>query len=152
MMKLSACSFLLSIALTVVACNSDNKQPVGNGLDLDVIRPDTLCFESYGGLQNQDTASIELILKGGEVSGKFSNFPYQKDKRVGLIRGTRTGDMIKGIWEYQQEGITDSINFEFKLQDSALLQKETRFNPATGKETLDQNCAFNKKFLRLNCG
>lgn len=111
----------------------------------------TLCFNRYSGLKNQDTAFVKLVIDGDSVSGHFSNIPYEKDSRVGTIAGVKSGNLIKGIWSYQQEGMSDSIAFEFKLQDSILLQKETTYDLNTGREILLDTSGFTVEFVRVDC-
>jgi len=59
--------------------------------------------------------------------------------------------VIKGIWKYQQEGINDSIPYEFKLQGDRLLQKETRYDTKTGREFLPDTADFNVEFSMTDC-
>ena len=112
---------------------------------------DTLCFERYSSLKKQDTASIMLIIEGNRASGRFSNFPYQKDARIGTISGSRAGNLIRGTWHYQQEGMQDSIQFEFKLQEDQLLQKATAFDQETGREVFSDTAAFRLVFDEVDC-
>ena len=149
--------YLPAFLLGLSGCS---QQPAGNQQTADtsiaqqgtVIQDiDTICFERYSSLKKQDTASIMLVIQGSLVSGRFSNFPYQKDARIGTITGTQTGDIIKGIWRYRQEGMQDSIRFEFKIQNDKLLQKATTFDQITGREVLSDTAAFRLVFEKVNC-
>lgn len=116
-----------------------------------VATTDTLCFARYSGLQKQDTASVRFILDGNKVSGQLANYPYEKDSRVGIIAGIKSGDIIKGTWHYQQEGRMDSIGFEFKLEGNSLLQKQTSYDMNTGREMLTDTAGFSLEFIKLDC-
>lgn len=113
--------------------------------------PDTICFERYSGLKKQDTASVRIIFSGSEVHGDYSNFPYQKDARIGKISGRRSGTLIKGIWQYHQEGMNDSIPFAFRLEGDKMWQKETSFDTVSGRETLADSSSFNILFEKVDC-
>lgn len=112
---------------------------------------DTLCFVRLSGLQSQDTTSLKLIIDGEKVGGQFASFPYQKDSRIGLISGIKTGEVIRATWYYQQEGMDDSLTVEFMLKDNKLLQKQSSFNQATGREYLSDTASFNLDFLKQEC-
>lgn len=144
---------MLSIALTACSQTNNSQTSVDTALTetAAVEISDTLCFYRYTGLQYQDTASLRMIFNGEYVSGQFANFPYQKDARIGTITGTKTGILIKGIWRYRQEGIDDSIGFEFKLKGNKLLQKKTNFDANTGREVLSDTSAFSIEFLQQDC-
>lgn len=150
--------FYLFVVITILSACS--QQPAGSqksgqisgAQEGSVIQDmDTICFERYSSLKKQDTASIMMIVDGSRVSGGFSNFPYQKDARIGTIEGTKTGNLIKGIWRYQQEGMKDSITIEFKLEGDKLLQKATAFDQNTGREVPSDTAAFRLLFDRINC-
>lgn len=151
---------LFYLSAILIALSGCSQQPAGNqqssesslgqqeSVDQDI---DTICFERYSSPMKQDTASVMLVIQGTRVSGRFSNFPYQKDARVGTITGNKTGNVIRGTWRYQQEGMPDSIKFEFKLQNENLLQKATSFDQNTGREVLSDTAAFSLVFDKVNC-
>ena len=136
--------------LVISACNQENKG-TANLRNEQPEMIDTLCFVRLDGLQNQDTTSLRLVINGENVTGQFASFPDQKDARIGTINGTKTGNLIKGMWRYQQEGIVDSIGFEFKLQGDKLLQKQSNFDTNTGRESLSDTSAFSIEFLKQDC-
>ena len=112
---------------------------------------ETLCFERYSGNSNQDTASIRMVLQDNIVTGRYANIPYQKDARIGTISGTRSGNVIRGTWRFQQEGITDSMSFEFKIEGDKLLQKQTRIDRSSGRELVSDTADFSLVYLRSDC-
>ncbi|MBC7914775.1 MAG: hypothetical protein H7Y07_11715 [Pyrinomonadaceae bacterium] len=114
------------------------------------IQSDTLCFERISGSQKRDTASICMIIDGDKVTGRYENIPFEKDARKGTIAGTKNDDTIIGKWVYWQEGMQDSINFAFKLQNNLLLQRETTYNEA-GKEVLTATASFSLGFKKTDC-
>ncbi|MGV8879842.1 MAG: hypothetical protein ACOH2A_12510 [Sphingobacteriaceae bacterium] len=144
-------SLLTLPCFLLLACNSS---PVQQQSDDSLVRrdiiPDSskLCFQHT---ENRDTSSIQLIISGSLVEGKFSSVPFEKDARRGNIRGTKQGDIIKGLWRYMQEGVIDSLDVEFKLKDNQLLQKEFSVDKQTGREVLESSASFNILFSAVDC-
>lgn len=136
----------------MAACTQNNSSKVTESkIDGRTGTVDTLCFARYSGLKNQDTAFVKLIIHGDKVSGNFSNIPYEKDSRIGTVTGVKSGSLIKGIWHYQQEGMHDSIAFEFKLEEHKLLQKTTSYNLNTGQEILTDTAGYDIEFSKGDC-
>ena len=145
--------FFLVFLMALGAC-TQNSQPADHTASVGpeaAIASDTLCFQRYSGLTSQDTASVKLIIEENEVRGQYSNLPHEKDSRVGTIAGIKNGDLIKGMWYYQQEGMDDSLAVEFKLQDDKLLQKNTSFDMKTGREFLSDTATFNLEYRKIDC-
>ena len=86
----------------------------------------SLCFLHTEGTRNQDSTTIELVIKGDTVTGEMNWLPGLKDGRRGLLSGKKTGDKINAMWTYKQEGITDSMAVSFKLTGNQLAQKGLR--------------------------
>lgn len=146
--------FYLPVMMFLVSgcMQSVNITPANKGGERVVFKgPDTLCFERYSGGKRQDTSSVRLIVEGEQVSGQFSNFPYEKDARIGTIRGRKSGNLISGTWQYMQEGLADSINFQFMLKGDKLLQRETIVDRTTGREKLSDTGEFTDEFNRISC-
>ena len=111
----------------------------------------TICFQKLAGTSNQDTTSLKLIIDGEEVSGDLAHYPFQKDRRVGTIIGTKKNDLIKGVWIYMQEGRNDTLAVEFKLNGDKLVQKNYTVDAKTGREVFSEGSVFNIEFDRVNC-
>ncbi|NEU09085.1 hypothetical protein GZH53_12235 [Flavihumibacter sp. R14] len=154
-MKIYFGVFALLFATTGCSQNENRETEVSNKAVVEETSvsatSDTLCYERYSGNRNQDTASIALVINDNTVTGSYENIPYQKDARKGTLSGIRSGDIIKGIWRFQQEGMNDSIPFEFKLDKEDLLQKPTSFDVTTGRETLADTASFSLKFTKIDC-
>ena len=114
-------------------------------------RADTLCFERYSGAKNQDTAFISLIINGNQVNGSYSNYPLEKDARIGIIKGSKAGNDITGTWYYTQEGIADSVAFYFSLKENYLMQKQSNFDLKTGREYLADTAVLKLKYMKIQC-
>jgi hypothetical protein len=154
MKKLCFLSFSVFIVLT--GCSNRGNQngksePETVHRSSSSVSTDTICFERYSGLEKQDTASVMMIIAGNEVHGRYSNFPYEKDAHIGSISGKKSRQQIKGMWRYQQEGMNDSIPFEFRLEGNRMWQKKTTFDLTSGRETLSDTASFSVLFEKVNC-
>lgn len=109
-----------------------NKAPVAS----------SLCFLLTEGKSNQDTTSIELVIKGNKVSGQMNWLPYQKDSRKGKLAGVIAGDTIKATWTFMQEGMPDTLGLKFKLNNNQLMQKPLKLNTKTGRDQTDVSAGY----------
>jgi len=150
----------LLISLTLLyACNSGNNKNQSSDIDTASKRDSithaalnpTLCFEHYDGTKNQDTTALHLEIFDNDVKGELKWIPSEKDRRIGTIKGTKNGDIIKGIWTYTQEGQQDSLPVEFKLLKEKILQKAYAVDPKTGRETLADTSGFTIEFKEVPC-
>jgi hypothetical protein len=110
----------------------------------------TMCFQKLAGTANH-TTSIKLIVKGDQVSGDFGHYPKEKDRRVGKITAINDGKLIKGVWVYMQEGISDTLQIEFKLVGEKLVQKNYTVDAKTGREVFSEASVFNIEFDKVSC-
>ena len=139
-------SLILVIAFIVASCNNTgnkNEAALIDTLADSSSIPRTpnahaLCFLRIDGNNNQDTTSIELVIKDNKVTGLMNWMPYQKDSRKGKLQGTIKNDSIQAVWSFMQEGMTDTINVQFKLQNNNLLQKPLKVDPKTGRQQTDE--------------
>ncbi|OKS88481.1 hypothetical protein [Mucilaginibacter polytrichastri] len=102
----------------------------------------SLCFLRTEGKTNQDSTSIELVIKGDVVSGQMTWMPYQKDSRKGVLAGTIKGDTIQAKWSFMQEGMNDTLNLKFKLTKDQLAQKPLKLNVKTGRDQTDDDAGY----------
>ncbi len=147
---------LALLIFCVTACT--NSQNNSAGTVSDTIKTnskpliETLCFLKTEGLQQQDTAYVQLVINGNKITGVYANIPYEKDSRIGTLSGTKENDLIKGIWVYMQEGVQDTLDVEFKLNGDILTQKNYSVDPKTGSQFLSDTSAFAMKYTNIDCG
>lgn len=145
-------STLSIAACTSTSTNNSNEDTAASGLnDLTEASSSTVCFQKLDGNANQDTSFIQLVIEGEQVSGEFSNKPFEKDSRVGKIQATKKDDLIKGVWVYMQEGMHDTLEVEFKLSDDKLIQKNYTIDAKTGREVFSDGSVFNVEFKKVDC-
>lgn len=128
---------------------SDTANTPGGEVDDQIVK--TMCFQKLAGKANQDTTSLKLIIEGEQVSGDFGHYPKEKDRRVGKITARKDGELIKGVWIYMQEGISDTLQIEFKLVDEKLVQKNYTVDANTGREVFSDASVFNIEFDKVPC-
>jgi len=143
---------LFAVVLAVYSCSNNNSesQTASENVKID-LQYDTLCFQKVSGNSNQDTATIQLLLQGESVKGRFSNVPFEKDARIGTLSGTKKNSLISCVWAYSQEGTADSLLVEFKLSENTLLQKDFKIDSKTGREILTDSSRFSIVFNKIKC-
>ena len=102
----------------------------------------SLCFLRIDGKTKPDSTSIELVIKGDQVTGQMNWLPYQKDSRKGTLSGTIKDDTIQAKWSFMQEGMKDTLNLKFKLDGDKLSQKPLKLNTKTGRNQTDDQAAY----------
>jgi hypothetical protein len=102
----------------------------------------SLCFVRLEGNQQQDSTTIELSIKGNTITGEMHWIPAGKDSRKGILNGTRNGDTIKAVWTFKQEGMTDTMAVNFKLEKNQLSQKPLKLNTKTGRQQTDEAAGY----------
>lgn len=109
------------------------------------------CFIRKEGTSNQDTTAVHLLLKGDKVTGEMKWLPKEKDSRKGTLNGTLTGNQIKAVWSFMQEGMKDSMNVAFKLSGQELAQKPFKVNAADGRQITDDAAGYTLTYKLDNC-
>ena len=143
-------SLILALAFIMVSCNDTGDKSEAASIDTlaDSSTPKrtpnahALCFLRTEGNNNQDTTSIELVIKNNKVTGLMNWMPYEKDSRKGKLQGTIKNDSIQVAWSFMQEGVTDTIILQFKLDNNQLMQKPLKFNTTTGREHTDETADY----------
>lgn len=137
---------ILAAAVIIISCNSTGDKSDAASIDtLSNIGTPTnrtpnahaICFLRTEGKNNQDTTSIELVIKDNQVTGLMNWMPYQKDSRKGKLQGTIKNDTIQAVWSFMQEGITDTLKLQFRLSNNQLMQKPLKVNITTGQQQTD---------------
>lgn len=106
------------------------------------------CFRQLTG---KDTFGVRLHIEGDKVTGDMDNIPDQKDARRGNLTGIITGDEIKAVWHFRQEGMVDSMRVAFKLTEEALKQRPSMVNPSSGREEPDTKADYTISIPKVDC-
>jgi hypothetical protein len=153
---------LLGLAsLLIASCSSNNSKSVNKD---SITTSDTgkiiktasssvvssFCFLRTEGKSNQDSTSIELIIKGDKISGQMNWMPDQKDSRKGTLEGSVKGDSINAVWSFMQEGMKDTLGLKFKLSNNELSQKPLKLNVTTGRDQTDESAGYTLNYQASN--
>ncbi len=138
------------LAVTASACTSGEKKDKdgdtvinGDTLATPVVSEATsLCFIRTEGTKDQDTTSVELVVKDNKVTGQMYWHPFEKDSRKGDLSGTIKGDTVNAVWTFMQEGMKDTLALQFLMKGNMLLQKPLKLNTKTGREQTDNSALY----------
>ncbi|WP_157278962.1 hypothetical protein [Olivibacter sitiensis] len=109
------------------------------------------CFMDISGNQKKDTTRVHISLLGSKVMGNMEHLPFEKDKKVGTLEGKKTGDTLYLKWYYEQEGIKDSVNTVFLIQNNQLRQKPFSYDRETGKAYTAKEAKFLLSYKSVPC-
>jgi len=152
---------ICAAALAAAACSSpDTKKSISDSTAADGTLTATtgapkttdttaitsICFVRTEGNKNQDSTTVNLVMKGSSVTGEMIWTPYEKDSRKGILSGTRKDGLITAVWTFQQEGMTDTIGVEFQLTKDKLLQKPLVLNTKTGRQQTDKSAGYTVEY------
>ena len=107
----------------------------------------SMCFVRTEGTKHQDSTTVNLVVKGEKVTGEMMWLPHEKDARKGLIEGTLSGDSIKAVWTFKQEGMTDTMALKFKLAGDKLWQRPLKLNTKTGRQQTDEAATYSVEYV-----
>lgn len=142
-----------AIITTLFSCNSPaHKGTTDTELPATVPGAATVtCYRHLAGKQQQDTALVHLMVDKDKVSGSYINAIFEKDRRQGSLRGTKTGNTITAIWTFSQEGQIDSLPVAFELTKDQLQQKPYSYTK-NGREFIADSSAYSLIFQKIDCG
>ncbi len=86
------------------------------------VKVDTLCFEYI--FNKMDINTVQLVMKGDNVTGEMHWHPYEKDGAHGTLKGVKKGDVITADYAYMMEGSNQMEEVVFKLESNKLSKLE----------------------------
>jgi hypothetical protein len=122
--------FILIAALFIVACNSSensataSKDSAANtAKDNPSMATTPISLEGcYAYAINKDTATMELVVKGNNVSGNLKYDWAQKDRNIGTVEGVVKDSLIVANYTFQSEGTTSVRQVVFKINGNELTE------------------------------
>jgi len=155
-MKPSFFLILLCSGVLWTCQNSNNRNSIVH--DADSLTGDLhgeseqkLCFIRLDGDQQQDSAHVQLVIRGETVSGTYNYLPYEKDARRGTVLGTVDRDTLDLVWTYKQEGSQDTMRVIFLLEGEKLIRKSLTVDTLTGRQTTLHSGDFSEIYERTDC-
>ena len=70
---------------------------------------------------NQDTIRLRITIADKAVNGSLIYNFYEKDRNIGTIRGTHSGDTIRAEYEFRSEGMTSTREVIFLKKKKSLI-------------------------------
>ncbi|GAB3927781.1 hypothetical protein [Mucilaginibacter myungsuensis] len=153
---------IATIAAVAVACSSpENKAEQTDTLAADSAKTEhtqlthpndtaaltSMCFVRTEGTKHQDSTTVNLVVKGEKVTGEMMWLPHEKDARKGLLSGSLSGDSIKVVWTFMQEGMTDTMALHFKMAGDKLWQRPLKLNTKTGRQQTDAVANYSVEYV-----
>ncbi len=143
---------LLMLSCTNSGTNDSAVQSADSALQTgNTQQASTLCYRFTDGQQNQDTTILQLTVNGSAVSGQLLWLPYEKDTRVGTIKGTKQENSITGIWTFMQEGMRDSLPVAFQIKGNAIYQKPYGIDTVSGRQILNDKAGYTIPYKPMDC-
>jgi hypothetical protein len=120
-----------------------------------VVITDSTLQGCYSLINGKDTASLELGLDKGNVSGSLSYNMYGKDRNDGTFEGEISGGLLKVWYLFRSEGIMSVRQEIWKIAPDKLI-------PATGEVTVKGDTSIfinpdrlifdnNRAFVKVKC-
>ncbi|MEZ4883945.1 MAG: hypothetical protein R3E32_04325 [Chitinophagales bacterium] len=145
-MLVKSVAFLCLLTLGLVGCNNSNSNESEEQTKTETEHKDEIvtsqknyCFRNeypHEGSEDKDVLELQIEVKGNTVTGAYNWLPAFKDQRKGAIRGMLEDSIIKGEYNFQQEGTTETVRIEIALEDDKAVVKGGE--PALGLEATIQ--------------
>lgn len=150
------CTFAIAACTGNVDQKDESSKTTGEDILTETELPTTeqnrrYCFLRTEGTDNQDTTTVQFTFNEDKVEGEMNWIPKEKDSRKGILTGTISGDEIKAVWSYIQEGMKDSMAVAFKLSPQQLAQKPLKVDTVTGRQETDERANYTLIYMLHNC-
>lgn len=149
-MMAASCSGNHSNTADTVSSGGKKDTMLANAADAPVVNMQ-YCFYHTDGTAAQDTTTVNMLINGNKVTGKMNWLPKEKDARKGTIEGKLSGNAIKAVWTFAQEGSKDTMTVEFQLRGNALAQKPYSYDAKTGRQRTNTNAEYSIIYNMKNC-
>ncbi|MBG6109522.1 hypothetical protein IWX84_000381 [Flavobacterium sp. CG_9.10] len=116
---------VLSLVLMsiLVSCKKEKEVEVVPVAPEKIAVEESISEECYSGTIKKDTISMNLIVKGNQVtSGKLSYNFYEKDKNEGTLVGEIKGDTLLADYTFMSEGVSSVRQVVFLKKGNTYVQ------------------------------
>jgi len=150
---------ICALALASCAGNENKTADTTKAVSTDTAKDITLnapaqnmdyCFLRTEGTSNQDTTAVHLNVNAGKVTGEMQWLPKEKDARKGTLEGAITGNDVKAVWTFMQEGMKDTMAVAFQLSAQQLGQKPFKVTK-DGRQVTDNAAGYTIIYKLDNC-
>jgi hypothetical protein len=138
------------VFLAVAACTNNEQQTTredsltrNDTLPRDtVVVIDTVLSGCYSMMVNRDTASLQMQVKGTQVTGSINNDLDGKDRNDGTFEGEIMNDRLTGWYLFRSEGLMSVRQIAFRIGNGYLW-------PANGEVIVRNDSTFFKDINQL---
>lgn len=149
-------AYLLGLGALMLcyACQSKQADAAKQSVDAttQTITDGTHCYEYRIG---QDLTTVQLVMKGNQISGAMNWIPFEKDGAYGTLAGTRDGNEIKAVYSYTIEGSNQTEEVMFKIEGDWLLRKVGELEDPNFDGNLKMkdpaNAVYNETYAKVTC-
>ena len=118
-----------ALLLLAVACtNAPVKETAVSGSDSTSVDSttvkspaDSIMTGCYSWISNRDTATLQLIVKGANISGPLTYRIYEKDRNDGTFTGEVADGVLTGWYLFRSEGVMSVRQAIWKIQPNGEL-------------------------------
>ncbi len=151
---------IISLLLTIVACNPDTRQTTSDDTDSvngDTARvtiqiPETGC---YVNISARDTVKLKVETFPNVVTGTLLYSFFEKDKNTGEIEGRLMGDTLLADYTFMSEGKRSTRQVIFLVRDSIAIEGYGAMEEKEGKMVFKdiREIDFDKgmKLVKVSC-
>jgi hypothetical protein len=143
-------TFMFVVFLAVAACTNNEQQTTredsltrNDTLPRDtVVVIDTVLSGCYSMMVNRDTASLQMQVKGTQVTGSINYDLDGKDRNDGTFEGEIMNDRLTGWYLFRSEGLMSVRQIAFRIGNGYLW-------PANGELIVRNDSTFFKDINQL---
>lgn len=125
---------LLVAFMGFISCNNESQSNAQSSAAVDTVVPaavkapvaDTAIIGCYNWILNKDTATLQLQVKGENITGTLVYDFFEKDRNDGTVQAELNNNILTGWYLFRSEGIMSVRQVAWKVSKNALL-------PGTGE-------------------
>ena len=152
-MQKTTVQILVAITIFATSCQKAKQEKVAAETPSISELEGKRCFMSA---INKDTTRVSIQIDGDKVTGDMVWLPYEKDKRVGTLLGTKNANgELELIYNFMQEGMSQTETKIMKVENDVLLIKhgdlEDPKNDGNMRYKDVSKAAFSEKIPKADC-
>jgi hypothetical protein len=152
-MQKTTIQILATITIFLASCQNKNQEKTTTETPSISELEGKKCFMSA---VNKDTTRVSIQIDGDKITGDMVWLPYQKDKRIGTLMGTKNANgELELTYNFMQEGMSQTETKIMKIENDMLLIKhgdlEDSKNDGNMKYKDASKATFSEKIPKANC-
>jgi hypothetical protein len=152
-MQKTTIQILATITIFLASCQNKNQEKTTTETPSISELEGKKCFMSA---VNKDTTRVSIQIDGDKITGDMVWLPYQKDKRIGTLMGTKNANgELELTYNFMQEGMSQTETKIMKIENDVLLIKhgdlEDPKNDGNMKYKDASKATFSEKISKVDC-